>query len=208
MTESSTYHHGNLRQALLQEAINEIRLHGVDKLSLRALARTLGVSQTAPYRHFSDKNSLLSELATEAFHELANALRTEIQPQRSASDNTYAAGMAYLNYGLHNPEKYRLMFSTTADVRNNCPTLCQACTSAFDLLVLLITRGQQEQVFASGDITLMAHACWSSLHGFVLLHIDALFASHELPATLETMKNSQLGFTLAALNRYNLPLLH
>ena len=102
---TSSYHHGNLREALLQEAILCIRRAGVENLSLRALARNTGVSQTAPYRHFTDKNALLAELATQAFNELADSTAALIRPQQSAAANMQLAGEAYLRYALQNPEK-------------------------------------------------------------------------------------------------------
>src|SRR5690554_7435538 len=83
----NTYHHGNLREELLHKAISIIREKGVEKLSLRALARDVGVSQTAPYRHFTDKNELLAELATLALEELANEFLASITLGKSAPEN-------------------------------------------------------------------------------------------------------------------------
>lgn len=199
MAQSSSYHHGNLRQALLDEAINEIRLHGVEKLSLRALARSLGVSQTAPYRHFADKDSLLAELATEAFNALAGAVRSILDKQKSALENTVAAGTAYVQYGINNPEKYRLMFGTGIQDREEFPLLKIAGNGAFELLASLIEAGQKSGIFAGGNPALLANACWSNLHGFVLLSIDGLFSRRELPASPEAMQQFQVEFTLRSL---------
>ena len=74
MNTKVAYHHGNLRQALMDEALMCIREQGADKLSLRALARQVGVSQAAPYRHFEDKVALLSALASDGFQRLANEI--------------------------------------------------------------------------------------------------------------------------------------
>ena len=68
-TENDRYHHGNLKLALLDAAIAQIKEVGIEKLSLRGIARTVGVSQTAPYRHFKDKNQLLADVAAQAFTE-------------------------------------------------------------------------------------------------------------------------------------------
>lgn len=199
MSQTSNYHHGNLRQALLDAAINEIRQHGVEKLSLRALARSLGVSQTAPYRHFADKDSLLAELATEAFDALADAVRAKLDSTKSAFENTVAAGNAYLEFGLNNPEKYRLMFGTGIQNREDFPLLKIAGNGAFELLFSLIEAGQKTGVFVSGSSALLANACWSALHGFVLLSIDGMFARRELPASPEAMQQFQIEFTLRSL---------
>ena len=72
---SKSYHHGNLREALLDTAIERLREGGADNLSLRALARGIGVSQTAPYRHFEDKSELLAAMATNGYRDLLRALR-------------------------------------------------------------------------------------------------------------------------------------
>lgn len=199
MTKVTSYHHGNLRQALLTEAISEIRLHGVEKLSLRAIARSLGVSQTAPYRHFTDKDALLAEVATEAFNELAEAVKVQLSSNHDALENILAAGHAYLQYGINNPEKYRLMFVSGIENRDNFPLLRVAGNGAFDLLFSLIVQGQHAQVFIEGDAALLANACWSSLHGFVLLSIDGLFARRELPASPSIMQQFQVEFTLRGL---------
>ena len=81
MTESAptkTYHHGNLRAELLDTAIEQLRENGAEDLSLRALARAIGVSQTAPYRHFADKSELLAAMATRGYRELYAALREAV----------------------------------------------------------------------------------------------------------------------------------
>lgn len=199
MTSTSNYHHGNLRQALLDEAIKEIREHGVDKLSLRALARSLGVSQTAPYRHFNDKNALLAELAANAFNELADSVKQQIDTQHCALINTQAAGHAYLNYGINNPEKYRLMFGINIEHREQYDHLVVAGNGAFELLANLINQGQHSGVFIKGDAGLLASTCWSNLHGFVLLSIDGLFARRELPASPEIMQQHHVEFALRGL---------
>src|SRR5690554_7492436 len=111
----NTYHHGNLREELLHKAISIIREKGVEKLSLRALARDVGVSQTAPYRHFTDKNELLAELATLALEELANEFLASITLGKSAPENIQNAGEVYLRYAFDNPEKYRLMFGRSEE---------------------------------------------------------------------------------------------
>lgn len=199
MTTSNTYHHGNLRQALLDIAIDEIRAHGVEKLSLRALARALGVSQTAPYRHFSDKNTLLAELAANAFNDLAASVLTRINADNDTLKNMVAAGRAYIEFGLNNPEKYRLMFGLGIENRENYEFLATAGNSAFEVFTNLIYQGQQQGVITSESAGLLANACWSSLHGFVLLSIDGLFARRELPASLEDMLQHQMEFILRSL---------
>ena len=104
------YHHGNLKQALLDKALDHLRLHGPDKISLRALARDVGVSQTAPYRHFADKTALLAALAAEGFRRLYKVSHSDTAADDSAAEALQKSGKAYIYFALDNPELYRLMF--------------------------------------------------------------------------------------------------
>jgi AcrR family transcriptional regulator len=98
----ATYHHGELRPALLRAAARILEKEGRDAISLRDLARRAGVSHNAPYRHFADRQALLAALAEEGFALLAAALQGK--PWREQA-------MAYLRFALANPERFRLMFT-------------------------------------------------------------------------------------------------
>lgn len=195
----NTYHHGNLREELLHKAISIIREKGVEKLSLRALARDVGVSQTAPYRHFTDKNELLAELATLALQELANKFLASITLGQSAPENIQNAGEVYLRYAFDNPEKYRLMFGPTISDRQNHPKLVAAGRAAFTVLQTFIEQGQ-----ANGEITpvpapLLANSCWANIHGFALAHMDGLLENLELPASHEEILTQHIQLMVRAI---------
>lgn len=98
----STYHHGELRPALLRAAAKILEKEGRDAISLRDLARRAGVSHNAPYRHFADRPALLAALAEEGFARLAAEI--DGRPWREQA-------MAYLRFALVNPERFRLMFT-------------------------------------------------------------------------------------------------
>src|SRR5262245_1682880 len=101
MSTSASYHHGDLRQAVLQTAGEIIEKEGLEALSLREVARRAGVSHSAPYRHFPDRERLLAALVEEGFSMLAEAL--EKRPRREM-------GEAYVEFALAHPERFRLMF--------------------------------------------------------------------------------------------------
>jgi len=101
-TSHPSYHHGELRPALLRAAARILEKEGRDAISLRDLARRAGVSHSAPYRHFADRQALLAALAEEGFALLAAALQGK--PWREQA-------MAYLRFALANPERFRLMFT-------------------------------------------------------------------------------------------------
>ena len=102
------YHHGNLRAELLDTAIEQLREQGTEDLSLRALARAIGVSQTAPYRHFADKGELLAAMATRGYR---NLLATLESAGRSAggnpADQLVAFAHAYVAYAAENPQLFK-----------------------------------------------------------------------------------------------------
>ena len=96
---AKSYHHGNLRNELLDTAETQLGTEGVEELSLRALARSVGVSQTAPYRHFSDKNELLAALATRGYRKLLSELETAgLRAGANPVDQLFAFAHCYVNY--------------------------------------------------------------------------------------------------------------
>lgn len=195
----NTYHHGNLREELMQTAISTIRSKGVEKLSLRALAREVGVSQTAPYRHFADKNALLAELATMALKELAKVFLAAITPSKSAAINIQNAGELYLRYAFENPEKYRLMFGPTIINRQAYPELVAAGRAAFSVLQTFIEQGQADGEIAPIPAPLLANSCWANIHGFALAHMDGLLDNLELPASHEEILTQHIALMVRAI---------
>ncbi|MDK2777184.1 MAG: TetR/AcrR family transcriptional regulator [Pseudomonadota bacterium] len=196
---TGNYHHGNLREALLHAAVLAIREKGPENLSLRAVARRVGVSQTAPYRHFADKNDLLAELARQTFDELTAVTSAHISPGTSAEDNLFSAGEAYIRYAISNPEKYRLVFGNTIANRQSYPQLCDSGNRSFTVLVELIESGIRSGEFTRAEPRLLANLCWSSIHGFASLCIDGIFDRIEHSWPLDDMIRSQVRLTIRAI---------
>ncbi|WP_369857342.1 TetR/AcrR family transcriptional regulator [Candidatus Thalassolituus haligoni] len=189
---ASHYHHGNLRQALLDAAVHELRRKGPDQLSLRAIARAIGVSQTAPYRHFVDKNDLLMELAAQAFDELADVTRTAMVNATSSGDRLYLSGHAYIDYALGNPEKYRLMLGQYLPVSDNCDRLRCAGDESFNVLLEVIRAGVNSGELIDEDPTLLAIHCWTSIHGLASLLIDERAHCSDMPITQAQLIDANL----------------
>src|SRR5678816_1070243 len=103
-----SYHHGNLRRALLDEALATIRADGVDGLTLREIGARLGVSRTALYRHFADKRALLTRVATEGFRTLRQQLVAAWEEGGRDDAAFYAMGVAYVRFAVANPSHYRV----------------------------------------------------------------------------------------------------
>src|SRR5262245_4032019 len=104
------YHHGNLRRALLDQALATIASEGVEGLTLRDIGARLGVSRTALYRHFTDKRALLEAVATEGFKSFREALVGAWQGGGGGLPGFNAMGIAYVRFAVDNPSHYRVMF--------------------------------------------------------------------------------------------------
>ena len=104
------YHHGDLRRALLEEAVRTIQADGVEHLTLRGIGEKLGVSRTALYRHFSGKQALLAGVAREGFRMLRLALTAAWDRSGRGREGFEAMGMAYVNFAVSHPSHYRVMF--------------------------------------------------------------------------------------------------
>ena len=109
------YHHGNLRQALLDEALATIHTEGVAALTLRAIGARVGVSRTALYRHFADKRALLTAVATEGFRALRRQLVTAREEGGVGEAAFRAMGVAYIRFAVGSPAHYRVMFGGFLD---------------------------------------------------------------------------------------------
>jgi AcrR family transcriptional regulator len=115
MPESRPYHHGDLRSALLATAERTLRDKGVGSLSLRELAREVGVSHAAPGRHFKDKQALLNALALSGYERLAQALNTADDPALPLESRLTSLARAYLSFAIDNAELLELMYARKHD---------------------------------------------------------------------------------------------
>lgn len=163
------YHHGDLRRALLQEAVRVIQAHGVDVLTLRAVGQRLGVSRTALYRHFPDKAALLEAVAAEGFRMLrAELLAAWGEGGRAQFD---AMGLAYVRFALRHPSHYRVMFGGVLGAHRS-PDLASEAAGAFQALVEAIVARQRAGDMRADDPLQLARFIWAVVHGLAMLGID------------------------------------
>ena len=167
------YHHGDLRRALLEGALELLAEGGPSHLTLRAAARRAGVSVAAPYRHFEDKRALLAAVAEDGFLALQRA--SEEAVERGGQDpieRFYHHGMAYVRFAVENPAQYRVMFGPELADKRIHEDLYRAARAAFDGLRATLSACADAGLFSSDDIELRAMRAWALVHGLASLYLD------------------------------------
>ncbi|MGB8702942.1 MAG: TetR/AcrR family transcriptional regulator [Thermosynechococcaceae cyanobacterium] len=173
LAAKTAYHHGDLRQSLIDAAIALMGEEGIGGLSLRQVARRVGVSHNAPYRHFEDKEALLAAVAEQGFQSLRISMETARQATPTdASQRLEAIGIAYVQFAMAHPFHYRLMFGDYRYSLNKYSALTEAAQQSFMVLVNTIKEGQRAGIFRLADSVDMAQVAWSLVHGQSMLALD------------------------------------
>src|ERR1700726_24382 len=160
----ATYHHGDLRAACVRAAMELLEERGETALSLRAVARRAGVSPAAPYRHYADREALVSAVAAVGYRELAERLAAA-HPAPSTPEQLVSVGVAYVQFALDQPAMFRMMFGEPCDRDNNERVAATAAVS-------LYLRGIVARCFPQADVEALAPAIWALVHGLAFLHLD------------------------------------
>ena len=167
------YHHGDLHDEILCAACELIEEKTIALLSLREIAKKVGVSHTAPYRHFKDKESLLAGIAAIGFNQLSKQLtEAAVTHMNDPAAQLQEAGNSYVQMALANPQCMQLMFSGILPCDDTYPELRASGDAAFDGLKNIIEEGQESGAFKQGDVETLALAAWSTIHGLALLLIS------------------------------------
>ena len=154
----------DLKQACLQAAREVIALSGVESLSMREVARQLGVSHQAPYRHFESRDHLLAEVIKICFIDFANFL-DQRGPAQDSNHDLFNMGLKYIEYAELKPLEYRLMFSTPWPEPANYPDLTEVATHAFNILRQAMRQRHGKTAEQQAKADLDALYIWSTLHG-------------------------------------------
>jgi len=191
----NAYHHGDLRDALVQAALQQVEQAGPEAVSIKALAKQLGVSQPAPYRHFADREALLAAVTAEAFRQFSAGLRESIRkPSRRSKLSRLA--QATLSFGLRRNGIYRLMFaSRIMACAAKGSELHNAATETFGLVL---------EALEAPTVGLLRerHALqiWAALHGVVMLAEQGLLTGQVARITREELVEDIVAQTKLALS--------
>jgi len=166
------YHHGNLRQALIEAAADQVVEFGADRLSLRAVARRAGVSQAAPYHHFKDKEALLAEVCRMGFEDLRTRSEASIVGLPDAPAKLRALGIEYVRFARERNAFFRVMFGGYIKDKECYPELKSSAECSFELLTEVLMQGQREGSLDVNFPPKDALVCWAAVHGAACLIVD------------------------------------
>jgi len=191
----NTYHHGDLHDALVQAALRDAELGGPEAISMKALAKELGVSQPAPYRHFADRDALLQAVTAEAFRQFTAILREAIGKPSKRSKLSRLA-QAALEFGLKRNGMYRLMFASRSMA--NAEKDSELHVAAHETLVLLVESFEAPAV----GLLRERHAMqvWAALHGVISLAEQGLLTGEAAQITRQELVETIVQQTKAALS--------
>ena len=176
------YHHGDLRQALVQAALRVLERERAEDLSLRALGRELGVSPRAPYRHFQTKESLLAAVAVEGMRRF----EAFVTPRVAAAGPNPVAQLraiaeAYVLFAVEHPAAFRVMYAPYATVEENAPELVRARADGHRAQLDIIVAAQAAGLLRPGDPMQHALAFWTSTHGLAVLLVEGQLGRYDRP---------------------------
>lgn len=188
----NAYHHGDLRRALTEAAWRLVRKDGVEALTLREVARRVGVTHAAPYHHFPSREALLDALSEEAFEALGDAMEASIVNVTDPTERLRAIGRAYIDQARAHPERAQVMFRRhPGPPQEHTPDSHRA--RSFGCLFDAVVACQEAGVAPAGDPYELALTAWSLVHGFATLWVDGPLES--MPAyadKFEAMRDSTL----------------
>src|SRR6266567_1041732 len=168
-----SYHHGDLRNALIQAGLELLAEGGVQELDLRKVARRAGVSHAAPYRHFADKQALIAAINEEGFYWLAERIQATLREVPAEPfEQLLGVALAYVRFAQEHPWLMREMFSGLTIERETFASLHAASKTVYRLYIEVVRRGQEKGKIVDGDPAALAGVLWSVLHGLAMLIIE------------------------------------
>lgn len=181
MATERTYHHGDLRAALIERALQIVESQGHEAVSLRALAEELGVSRGAPYRHFPERDYLLADVAASGFERLHAFAGTGAPKRMSAKTRLVNAAQQFLRFVDTYPQLFRLMYDSGLVQRaNDFPALAAAQKASYDKIFMLYAATLPPTDALDGELRAKVIAFWSTIFGYAKIRQAALLQAYML----------------------------
>lgn len=158
------------RAAILDAASSLLESGGPEAVTLRAVGEAAGVSRSAPYRHFADKNALMRALAERTLRTMAGRIRAESRGRRDSAHRLRAGCWEYIECALHEPHHYQLVFGDTP-ITEPDPSLEEAADDAMTAVTEVVSRAQHDGILRPGATRELAAVVWVLLHGLASLQI-------------------------------------
>ena len=170
---SKKYHHGDLKNALIKAGVEILAKEGVSGLSLRKVAQHAGVSHSAPYAHFPDKQSLIAAISTEGFNQLYIELEAAVSPYSKNPKKQLLEGVkAYVRFAEENTDTFKIMFSGVLEKEKDYPSFVDISSKTFRLVVDVVRACQDTGIFPAAPAELMAVSVWGQVHGILSLALE------------------------------------
>ncbi len=168
--QQTNYHHGDLRNSLVHVGVKMLNEKGVAGISLREIARTIGVGHNAPYRHFRNKQQLLEAIAEDGFRLLkAKNTRLELEFAHDPEGQVFESAMHVIRLASEQPNLFQLMFGGYLEPKDCGDGLKVAADEAMQSLIEIIRNGQQKQVFIEGNPLTLALSVMSMIQGVAIM---------------------------------------
>jgi len=171
--KSDQYHHGDLKNALIDAGINILKQKGIRGLSLRSAAQEAGVSHSAPYAHFKDKQALIAAISTRGLQQFYEKVSQIAEcHQKEPNVQLYEVAWAYVSFAMHDTGLFKIIFSSIIEREHDYPDFVKISHQNFGLIVDVIENNQRAGILKRGDSNLIAISIWSMVHGFISLYLE------------------------------------
>ncbi len=201
-TKKNNYHHGNLREAVLEAAHKLLELEGIKSITFRRIAKEVGVSQNAPYSHFKDKTALLEALAVDGFQGLLDSMRENSVSLSTPSDYLQAIGKGYVTYALSNPALFKLMFDMQSATTES-GMLQTVSSQSFQILRDAVSNVQVSNKQDRADELIASISAWALVQGLSVLLIENRLSANPEAQSLKSsdiIEQSTRIFTQGLIN--------
>jgi AcrR family transcriptional regulator len=170
VSKKKTYHHGDLKNALIEAGADILSKEGVSALSLRKVAQKAGVSHAAPYAHFADKQALIAAISTAGYQKLYEQIARAADQYRAEPLRRFVeASWAYVQFALDEPDQFKVTLSGMIEKEQDYPAFVETAQQTFGLVVEVVEQCQQAGILRPGVSDLTAVSVWALIHGFVTL---------------------------------------